>query len=386
MVGKYGNSKGWRRDQLRTAHGFNVAALGLDVAARGIKLDHFRPDLIIFDDIDSQHDSPETVKKKISSITKSILPAGSRDCAVLFVQNLIHEDGVVAQLVDGRADFLLDREPAAVEPAVHGLKTEKVDRGDGLFEYKIVAGVATWEGQNLTICEQQINKWGLDAFKKEAQHEVRNGTGYIFDVAQFRVVKPAEVPPLASVCLAWDLAATEGAGDFTVGVLMGKARNGVYYVLAVIRGQWASHRVRAAIRLMETFYRPRYLDLLMKLPQDPGQAGKDQSEQFQVAYPGASIEPVTGKKAVRARGFAEAVNLGNVCLVEEDLPEVLLEDRADTGGRALVQSVAWGDWHRDFKNVLRKFQDITSAQVDDDVDAGSDAFNELENGRELWAL
>jgi hypothetical protein len=38
-VGKYGSSKGWRREQLRTGSGFNVAGIGLDVARRGAKLD-----------------------------------------------------------------------------------------------------------------------------------------------------------------------------------------------------------------------------------------------------------------------------------------------------------------------------------------------------------
>ena len=120
-LGKYGSSKGWRRDQLRTENGFNVAGIGLDVAARGVKLDEFRPDLIIFDDIDGRHDSPEKTAKKIATITASLLPAGSADCAILFLQNLIAKDGIVSQLADGRAEFLHTREVPCVEPAVVGL-------------------------------------------------------------------------------------------------------------------------------------------------------------------------------------------------------------------------------------------------------------------------
>ncbi|HLO97371.1 MAG TPA: hypothetical protein VK171_02145, partial [Fimbriimonas sp.] len=109
-VNKYGSSKGWRRNQLRAANGFNVEALGLDTAARGIKLDEFRPDLIIFDDIDNREDNRKATEKKIRAITNSILPSGSSDCCSLFIQNLIIEDGVFARLVNNRADFLLDRE------------------------------------------------------------------------------------------------------------------------------------------------------------------------------------------------------------------------------------------------------------------------------------
>jgi len=38
-------SKGWRRNRLRTASGFTIVAIGLDTAARGVKLDEDRPDL-----------------------------------------------------------------------------------------------------------------------------------------------------------------------------------------------------------------------------------------------------------------------------------------------------------------------------------------------------
>jgi hypothetical protein len=171
-VGKYGNSKGWKVDLLRTENGFNALALGLDAAARGVKLDDFRPDLIIFDDIDGRHDKPDTVKKKIDTITQSILPAGSSDCAVLFLQNLIHKDGIVAQLVDGRADFLLDREVPTVEPAVEGLEFESEELPDGRRRYRITAGTATWEGQDLETCERQLNDWGRVSFMREAQQEV----------------------------------------------------------------------------------------------------------------------------------------------------------------------------------------------------------------------
>src|SRR5262249_10623291 len=52
-LGKYGNSQGWRRERVWTSDGFVVDGLGLDVAARGVKLDEQRPDLIVIDDIDN---------------------------------------------------------------------------------------------------------------------------------------------------------------------------------------------------------------------------------------------------------------------------------------------------------------------------------------------
>lgn len=171
-VNEYGVSKGWRHQELRAANGFNAIAYGLDVAIRGIKIDQWRPDLIIFDDVDSRHDSPATVKKKIEAITESVLPTGSTDCAVLFVQSRVHKNSIASMLADNKADFLRDREPVVIEKAINDLRFEYVDDGGGAGHYAINAGTATWEGQNLKVCEQQINDWGPGPFKREAQHEV----------------------------------------------------------------------------------------------------------------------------------------------------------------------------------------------------------------------
>src|SRR5262245_6997628 len=69
-VGKFGNSRGWRRNRLRTRSGFTVDAIGFDTAARGVKLDEDRPDFIIFDDIDKDNESMALVEKKINLLTR----------------------------------------------------------------------------------------------------------------------------------------------------------------------------------------------------------------------------------------------------------------------------------------------------------------------------
>ncbi len=176
-LGKYGSSKGWRRDQLRTENGFSVAGIGLDTAARGVKLDEFRPDLMIFDDIDGRHDTPAAVTKKISTITTTLLPAGSPDCAILFLQNLIHKNSIVSQLVDGSAPFLHTREASPAQPAATGLVVDWRAVEDGTHRHFVTGGTPTWEGQNLAVIEKQINDWGLAAFLREAQQEVDEEEG-----------------------------------------------------------------------------------------------------------------------------------------------------------------------------------------------------------------
>lgn len=173
LVGKFGNSKGWRREQLRTAGGLTVDALGLDTAARGVKVDDQRPDLIILDDIDSKHDSPATTAKKIATITTSILPAGSTNVAVLAIQNLIIPDGVFTRMVDGRADYLATRIVSGPHPAIQGLEWEYVqDEETATRRAVITKGEPTWAGQDLTACQDLVDLIGLDAFCKESQHDV----------------------------------------------------------------------------------------------------------------------------------------------------------------------------------------------------------------------
>lgn len=260
LLSKFGGAKAgsWKRDQLRTDNGFNVASLGLKEAVRGVKLDNFRPDLIIFDDIDGLHDTESTTKKKIETITHSILPAGSIDCAVIFLQNLIKEDGIVDQLVTGKADFLRRRYVSPVEPAVFDLEYELTpsDHPNGKPYHKITAGSPSWQGQDLATCEFQMNLWGVSAFLVESQHRVDLGNDGIWcketDIEPFRVV---EAPTLNRIMVGLDpntVGNRDGAGIIVAGTAheyQGKATTLKHaYILkdASIEGsplQWARQAV-----------------------------------------------------------------------------------------------------------------------------------------------
>lgn len=179
LLGKYGASRGWRRNRLRTTAGLIVDALGLDAAARGIKLEEQRPDMIVFDDVDDTSDSQLTVQKKITAITQKILPAGSPDVVVMFVQNMVHYESVVARLsnvASEPADFLADRIVSGPIPALRKFAAEK--RADG--RWYITSGEPTWLGQDIATCQRQINDWGIRSFRAEAQHERTPPEGQAF--------------------------------------------------------------------------------------------------------------------------------------------------------------------------------------------------------------
>lgn len=215
-IGKYGSSLGWSVSLLRVANGFNVVGLGLDAAGRGLKLEEYRPDLMIFDDVDDRHDTERSVAKKIATITESILPMGSPDVAILVLQNLIHAHSIVKQLADGRAEFLHGRDVPPPEPAVEGLEYEAEMQEDGQRHYRITAGHATWPGQDLATCEFQMNTWGRIAFLREAQHDLSEQEGGMWqrdrDIDPFRYTA-AQRPQLDKIVVSVDPNATSGGDE-----------------------------------------------------------------------------------------------------------------------------------------------------------------------------
>ncbi|MFZ4001313.1 phage terminase large subunit, partial [Acinetobacter baumannii] len=154
---------------------------------------------------------------------------------------------------------------------------------------------------------------------------------------------------------AWDFGATENEGDFTAGVREALGADGFTYIVDVTRGQLGPDNVNK--RLKQT----TELDgknVTVRIPQDPGQAGKSQALAFTKLLSGYHVvaKPVSGDKITRAQPFAAQVNVGNVRMLK-------------------------GDWNKAFIEELRNFPNGTN---DDQVDGGSDAFNELHEGFETF--
>lgn len=172
--------------------------------------------------------------------------------------------------------------------------------------------------------------------------------GGMFPERQWRFMSVTEVPDGLRWVRGWDLAASDGSGDWTVGARIARLPDGRFVVADVVRGQWDSHRVRAEIRAAAD-RDPR--STTIEIPQDPGQAGKDQAQQLVSLLVGCSVScrPQTGSKEVRATGYAAQQQAGNVALVE--------------GG--------WnGMWVAEHSGFPR-------GTHDDQVDAASCAFNAL---------
>jgi hypothetical protein len=215
LVGKYGSSRGWRRDRLRTMTGFTVDALGLDTASRGVKLEDQRPDVIVFDDIDSDGDTDKEVRKKVRIITRRLLPAATQGgtAAIIFAQNLVHERSI-ASLLCGKHpdpkgaqidDFLVDRRVIGPIPAVRNADVRYQNN-----HFELVAGEPTWEGQSLEVNQALIDTEGYSAWRQERQHNVEPPAGGMFSHLNFDAmcVEQSEVPELIRIVGALDPAVT----------------------------------------------------------------------------------------------------------------------------------------------------------------------------------
>lgn len=154
----------------------------------------------------------------------------------------------------------------------------------------------------------------------------------------------------------WDLAATEktekGDPAYTAGVLIGKRKNGRYIVADVINKQMSASDVRKTIKHTAQTDRALYKRVRIRLPQDPGQAGKEQAQSYIKFLSGFDVTAVleSGSKESRAEPMAAQWQAGNFDIVI-------------------------GDWNEMFLTQLENFPD---GKFKDMVDAAANGFAEIE--------
>ena len=118
------------------------------------------------------------------------------------------------------------------------------------------------------------------------------------------------MPECAAFVRSWDTASTAGAGDYSVGILVGKTAAGTYHIADVQRGQWAPASVEQQIRSCAAADPP---GTTVALEQEPGSAGvalmNHYARNVLPGYPFRRIRP-TGPKTSRAAPLAAAVANG----------------------------------------------------------------------------
>lgn len=146
----------------------------------------------------------------------------------------------------------------------------------------------------------------------------------------------------------WDMSATEGGGDWTAGVKVGRHSDGRIIIADVRRGQLGTDK---RDYLLLTTAQADGRGVAQDVPQDPGAAGKSQVVGWGKMLAGYRMlfGLESGDKETRAEGISTQVNIGNVYMLR-------------------------GDWNAKFREELRGFP---NAKWNDQVDGLSRAYNRL---------
>jgi predicted phage terminase large subunit-like protein len=158
--------------------------------------------------------------------------------------------------------------------------------------------------------------------------KIKPAAGLYFNRNQIGEMLPFVPADVKTFVRAWDLAATSetegGEPAYTSGVLMGKRANGRYIVIDVINVRQSAAEVRATLRMTAAVDNAKYGHVRIRIPQDPGQAGKDQAQSLVKHLAGYSVKVATetGSKEVRAEPVAAQWQAGNIDVLIADWNEM----------------------------------------------------------------
>jgi predicted phage terminase large subunit-like protein len=113
---------------------------------------------------------------------------------------------------------------------------------------------------------------------------------------------------------AWDLAASDGKGDFTAGLKLGMGPGRQLVIGDVVRLRGGPDEV---VRVIRATAQRDGVRTMIALPQDPGQAGKAQIAFLTRELTGYNVKssPESGDKVTRAMVAAAQANVGNISMV-----------------------------------------------------------------------
>lgn len=195
---------------------------------------------------------------------------------------------------------------------------------------------------------------------------IRPAAGLYFKKTWFEVIEKDLVPPLMRVVRGWDLAATETDKNHsghdpaaTAGVKMGRDVNGNFYILDLAYDRISPMGVE---RMILNCAKLDGVKCKIRLPQDPGQAGKAQVAHFAKLLAGYEFKTriMTGDKVTRAGPFSSMCEYGKVKVVrakwndlwfnhlEEFPPEIGSPDIVDAAVEAFHELTTGG---KNVKNV-----------------------------------
>jgi predicted phage terminase large subunit-like protein len=311
------------KDLFHTSNHSQVLATSIGGTVRG-----FRAGLIILDDpIKSREEAGSLTIRDgtwtwfTSDLASRLLPGGK----IVIVGTPMHEDDLLGRLLRiqpeqwkvlrlrafATADDPLGRQEGeplwADDPRTPGYPDElRAKRA----EYEQAGLLHEWFGQYQT--------------------EPRVPAGNMFKPHEMPILEQLPNQPLEQI-RAWDLAATPGGGDYTVGIKLARCRLPDYSDLFVITD---ARRLRGAPEEVQQLVNTTAIHdghiVKIAIPIDPGQAGKDQVTNYTKLLLGFAVisERVSGSKTTRAFAAAAAANIGKIAMLKAPWNYPLIEELA----------------------------------------------------------
>jgi predicted phage terminase large subunit-like protein len=296
-----------------------------------------RADLILIDDPVKSHaeaDSPTLREALWNWFQSDLVPRLKPGGRIVLVMTRWHEDDLAGRLLAGDDGWRVLRLPALAEA------DDPLGRPEGEPLWP------TWEG--VEALARKRRAVGERIWAALFQQRPRPDAETLFRVGRIAVWDRA--PTLERAVRAWDLAATEAAHgrdpDWTVGLKLGRVEGGGLCVADVVRLRGGPLAVERAIVRTAEADGP---EVAVGLPQDPGQAGKQQVAYLTGRLAGFRVlaTPETGSKLLRAGPVSAQVEAGllamigapwNGALVTElrDFPHGTKDDQVDALSRAFA--------------------------------------------------
>jgi predicted phage terminase large subunit-like protein len=192
--------------------------------------------------------------------------------------------------------------------------------------------------------------------------KIKPSAGSYFPQTCIRII-PAAPTDVKMWIRRWDLAATEPSEvnpspSATASVLMGRRENGRFVIADGINVRNNASVIRDILTNTASQDRAKYSRVTTIVPQDPGQAGKDQSANIILHLAGYKVKSIreTGPKETRAEPLSAQWQAGNIDIVD-------------------------GPW---VTNYLKEMAAFPEGDHDDYIDASSGAFLECASGSSAY--
>ena len=323
----------------RTGYRFSTGVGGAETGAGG--------DVIVADDPHKTHEAEsDTMRENVLVWWDETMSTRLNDPNTgvkIIIMQRVHEADLSGHVLEqgGYEHLCL---PAEYEPKTYttviGWSDPRKDGGELLWPDRF--GVTALSG-----LKRELGVYGSAG--QLQQRPVPRGGG-IFQYAQIEIIE--SVPVQAARVRYWDLAATEGGGAFTVGLLLVRDLDKRICVEDIRRGQLSiGQRDELILQTAHDDAMAYGNTVQIWIEQEPGSSGKETAEDKVAMLRGfpAHAEKVTGSKEVRAEPVARAAEAGELYVLS-------------------------ADWTEGFLNRLALFP---MGRYKDEIDALSGAYNKL---------